>query len=140
MSTTEVGTRAAIRGTGRPPVAAPTRWLGADMGIAPVAVLLGIVGTLFTVIGSWIPAFWGDEAASIMSAERPLATIWRELGRVDAVHGAYYVFLHFWIDAFGASELSVRLPSSIAVGVAVAGTVVLADRLFTPSPPRAASR
>ena len=130
--TTEVGTRAAIRGTGRPPVAAPTRWLAADMGIAPVAVLLGILGSLFTVIGSWIPAFWGDEAASIMSAERPLATIWRELGRVDAVHGAYYVFLHFWIDAFGASELSVRLPSSIAVGVAVAGTVVLADRLFTP--------
>ena len=131
MSITEVGTSAATRGTRHPPLTAPARWLGADAGIGPVAVLLGIIGWLFTFIGSWIPAFWGDEAASIMSAERPLATIWQELGRVDAVHGAYYVFLHFWIEAFGASELSVRLPSTVAVGVAVAGTVVLADRMFT---------
>ncbi|CAN5143148.1 glycosyltransferase family 39 protein [soil metagenome] len=111
----------------------PSRWFGADAGIGPVAALLGAAGWLFTFIGSWIPAFWGDEAASVMSAERPLATIWRELGRVDAVHGAYYLFLHFWIDAFGASELSVRLPSTIAAGVAVAGTVVLAHRLFARS-------
>ena len=131
MSITEVGTSVAIRGTEQPPVTARARWLGANAGIGPVAVLLGFIGWLFTFIGSWIPAFWGDEAASIMSAERPLATIWQELGRVDAVHGAYYVFLHFWIDAFGASELSVRLPSTIAVGIAVAGTVVLADRTFT---------
>ena len=131
MSITEVGTSVAIRGTEQPPAKLRARWFGADAGIGPVAVLLGIIGWLFTFIGSWIPAFWGDEAASIMSAERPLATIWQELGRVDAVHGAYYLFLHFWIDAFGASELSVRLPSTIAVGVAVAGTVVLADRIFT---------
>ena len=121
----------ADRGGEQPPLTAPRRWLRADAGIGPVAVLLGIIGWLFTFIGSWVPAFWGDEAASIMSAERPLASIWPELGRVDAVHGAYYLFLHFWIDAFGASELSVRLPSTIAVGAAVAGTVVLADLLFT---------
>ena len=133
VGTTEVGISAAIRGTKPPPSAAPARWLSADAGVGPTAVLLGIIGWLFTFIGSWVPAFWGDEAASIMSAERPLATIWRELGRVDAVHGAYYVFLHFWIDAFGASELSVRFPSTIAVGVAVAGTVVIAYRLFTPA-------
>lgn len=133
MSTTEVGTAATLRSRDTPRPTRPTRWFGADAGIGPVAALLGAVGWLLTFIGSWIPAFWGDEAASIMSAERPLATIWRELGRVDAVHGTYYVFLHFWIDAFGASELSVRLPSTIAVAVAVAGTVVLAHRLFTPS-------
>lgn len=133
MSTTEISTSAGITGVERPlrPArSAPARWLRSDAGIGPVAAMLGVVGWLLTFIGSWIPAFWGDEAASIMSAERPLATIWRELGRVDAVHGAYYVFLHFWIDAFGASELSVRLPSTIAVGFAVAGTVVLANRLF----------
>jgi len=132
VSTTEVGITARVPGTERRP-ATLARWFAADAGIGPVAALLGIIGWVLTFAGSWVPAFWGDEAASIMSAERPLSTIWRELGRVDAVHGAYYVFLHLWIDAFGASELSVRLPSTIAVGVAVAGTVMLAHRVFAGS-------
>jgi mannosyltransferase len=100
-------------------------------GLGPVSAVLGLVGALISFAASWVPSFWGDEAASVMSAERPLSTLWGELGRVDAVHGAYYVFLHFWIQAFGASELSVRLPSAIAIGVAVAGTVVLADLLLS---------
>jgi mannosyltransferase len=99
------------------------------LGIRLIALVLGGFGAVVSFAGSWIPSFWGDEAASVMSAERPLGTLWRELGRVDAVHGTYYLFLHFWIDAFGASELSVRLPSALAVGVAVAGVVVLANLL-----------
>ncbi|MES2092615.1 MAG: hypothetical protein V4531_02230 [Actinomycetota bacterium] len=134
MSTTAIGTRSGGQELAGALPGLPARWFGADAGIGPLAALLGSTGWLATFIGSWIPAFWGDEAASIMSAERPLATIWRELGRVDAVHGAYYVFLHFWIRAFGASELSVRQPSTIAVGLAIAGTVVLADRLFAQNP------
>ncbi len=100
-------------------------------GIRPLSIGLGLFGALFSFAGSWIPSFWGDEAATVLSAERPLGTLWRELGRVDAVHGTYYLFMHFWIRAFGASELSVRLPSAIAVGLAVAGTVVLARLLLS---------
>ena len=96
-----------------------------------LASALGIVGSLALFIGSWNPSYWGDEAASVLSATRPLATLWPMLGRIDAVHGTYYVFLHFWIDAFGASELSTRLPSVLAAGVAIGGTVVLASQLFT---------
>jgi mannosyltransferase len=120
-------------------VSTSTIQLGADVassrgfrrpfGIRLVALVLGAFGAAVSFAGSWIPSFWGDEAASVMSAERPLGTLWRELGRVDAVHGTYYLFLHFWIGAFGASELSVRLPSAIAVGLAVAGVVVLANLL-----------
>lgn len=44
---------------------------------------------------------------------------------VDAVHVVYYAFLHLWVDVFGASAFSVRLPSALAVGATVAGVFVL---------------
>jgi len=65
-----------------------------------------------------------------MSAERSFPSLFGMLGNVDAVHGVYYVFLHGWIDLFGASELSTRLPSAIAIGIGAAGTVTLA-RFFS---------
>lgn len=89
------------------------------------AWLVGLVGFLVSFAWSWQPSFWGDEAASVMSAERSLPSLFRMLGHVDAVHGTYYLFLHYWIGLFGASELSTRLPSALAIGVAAAGTVVL---------------
>jgi mannosyltransferase len=109
----------------RPPVAETRRvpWLTASV--------LGLIAFTVSVAGSWIPSLWGDEAASIMSAQRPWASLFTMLGHVDAVHGTYYVFLHLWIDVFGASTFSVRLPSSIAIGAAAAGIVVLVNRLAT---------
>jgi mannosyltransferase len=130
VTTPEVETRAILvkperlPRIGAPFVVAPRRRIPA------IAALLGLVGMLVSFAGSWNPSFWGDEAASIMSAERPLGTLWAELSHIDAVHGLYYLFLHFWIDLFGASELAVRLPSAIAVGFVVAGTVVLGTMLF----------
>ncbi|WP_349898119.1 glycosyltransferase family 39 protein [Parafrigoribacterium soli] len=98
--------------------------------IRGIAIVFGLLAAVVSVAGSWIPSFWGDEAASIMSAERPLDTLFPMLGRVDAVHGFYYLFLHGWITLFGASEFSVRLPSAVGVGLAAAGTVVLAAKFF----------
>lgn len=94
-----------------------------------LAVLLGVLGFVSTAAGSWIPSLWGDEAATVMSAERSWPSLFAMLGHVDAVHGTYYAFMHLWIDAFGASAFSVRLPSAIATGLATAGLVVLAHRL-----------
>jgi mannosyltransferase len=93
------------------------------------AVAMGLVGFVASFIGVWNPSLWGDEAASIMSAERPLPSLFRMLGNVDAVHGTYYLLLHYWIGIFGTSELSVRLPSTIAVGILVAGVYVLGRTL-----------
>jgi len=96
-----------------------------------LAVVLGLLGTFISAWGSWIPSLWGDEAASVMSAQRPLSSLFLMLLHVDAVHGTYYLFLHFWVDVFGASPFSVRLPPAIAVGFAVAGVVYLVSRLGT---------
>jgi len=95
----------------------------------PTAAVLGGLAALITWLGSWNPSYWGDEAATVLSAERPLHTLFAELSRVDAVHGLYYLGMHFWIQVFGASELSTRLPSALAAGALVAGTVVLGTRL-----------
>ncbi|TFD57347.1 hypothetical protein E3T39_15245 [Cryobacterium suzukii] len=96
------------------------------------AGFVGLVAFLVSFAWSWQPSYWGDEAASIMSAERSLPSLFGMLDNVDAVHGVYYLFLHGWIDLFGTSELSTRLPSAIAIGVAASGTVVLA-RFFMAS-------
>ncbi len=90
-----------------------------------LAVVLGTLSALFSVTGSWIPSYWGDEAASVMSAQRPLASLEPMLERVDAVHGFFYVILHFWIKVFGASPFAVRSLSALCVGLAAAGIVVL---------------
>lgn len=92
---------------------------------ASVPWLLGALGAVFGFTGSWIPSYWGDEAASVMSAERSWSSLAGLLGNIDAVHGVYYALLHVWVGAFGATELATRLPSAIAVGLTVAGTVFL---------------
>ena len=102
------------------------------VGLAGRAVGLGIVTAALSITGSWIPSVWGDEATSILSSERSLPSLFRMLGHVDAVHGTYYLLLHFWVQVFGASAFSVRVPSAIAAGVAAAGVVVLATRLAGP--------
>ena len=93
-----------------------------------VAMVIGAAATLVAVAGSWIPSFWGYEAASIMSARRDWASLWALLGTIDAVHGLYYVLLHVWIDLAGDSPFAVRLPSGIAVGAASAGLYLLVRR------------
>src|SRR6478736_1674693 len=105
----------------RPPTTTRSRLRQADP-----ALTLGVIGAAVGFAGSWIPSYWGDEAASVMSASRPLDGLVTELSKVDAVHGVYYALLHVWISLFGTSEVATRLPSAIAVGLMVAGTVVLA--------------
>ncbi|MGN8024598.1 glycosyltransferase family 39 protein [Microbacterium sp. 22242] len=93
--------------------------------------VLGLLGVAASAAGSWIPSLWGDEAASLMSATRPLPTLWHMLGYVDAVHGLYYLGLHAWIDVFGPSAFSIRFPSALAIGVCTAAVVWLCGRFGT---------
>lgn len=100
-----------------------------DRRDAIAAASLGLTAIAVSALGSANASLWGDEAASILSAQRPLPSLFTMLQKVDAVHGLYYLGLHFWIGLFGASPFSVRFPSAIAVGAAVAGLVLLGSRL-----------
>ncbi|KQR65958.1 glycosyltransferase family 39 protein [Frigoribacterium sp. Leaf172] len=125
------GVRAADRGAAD---RGSAEWGAARTAARPpirLAVVLGLIAAVIPAAGSWIPSFWGDEAASVMSAQRPLPSLFHMVGHIDAVHGLYYLGLHFWIDLFGASPFSTRLPSALAVGAMVAGVVLLVDRLGT---------
>lgn len=94
-----------------------------------MAALLGGLATVLAVMGSWNVSLWTDEAATIAGARRTLPELFGMLQRVDAVHGLYYLLMHFWIDFFGQSALSLRLPSALAVGVGAAGVYVLVRRV-----------
>ncbi len=92
----------------------------------PPAVLALLLG--FRHLGR--PLLWRDELATWSATTRSLGHLWGLLGNVDAVSGAYYVFLHGWTAVFGDSPVALRTPSVLAVGVAAGLTAALGKRLF----------
>ncbi|MFJ3491015.1 glycosyltransferase family 39 protein [Leifsonia aquatica] len=113
------------RRTGAAPLAAVRPWT--------IAIAFGLVATAVSATGSWIPSLWGDEAASVMSAQRPVGSLLNMLLHVDAVHGFYYLGLHGWIRLVGESAFAIRFPSAVAIGFAVAAITLLAGRRGGPA-------
>jgi mannosyltransferase len=89
---------------------------------AVVATLIGLWG--FTTV-----PLSGDEAVTASAATRTASQLWQMLHHVDAVHGAYYLILHYWVSWFGASEGALRVPSLIGVAVAAGLLALLGRRL-----------
>lgn len=98
-----------------------------------IAIAFGLVATAVSAAGSWIPSLWGDEAASVMSAKRPVDSLFTMLFHVDAVHGFYYLGLHGWMRLVGDSAFAIRFPSAVAIGFAVAAITLLAGRRGGPT-------
>lgn len=86
-----------------------------------LAISIGVGAAFLAVVGSWQVSLWTDESATISASSRSLPELWYLLQHVDAVHGLYYILLHFWIGAFGQSPFSLRLPSAMAIGGAAMG-------------------
>ncbi len=75
------------------------------------------------------PSFWRDEAATISGSQRPVGAIFVLTRTQDAVHGLYYLVMHFVIAVGGSSETALRLPSLIAMSLAAGLVAALGRRL-----------
>lgn len=91
-----------------------------------------VVATLLTLVGSWIPSYWNDEAATLRLARLPLPELLAFAQQKDAVHVVYALLMHGWIAIAGESELAVRAPSALAAGAGAAGVLVLLRSLGRP--------
>ena len=99
------------------------RWLlVAQVGLV-AAVAVGIGLRFWTS-----SALWLDEALTVNIARLPLHEIPSYLRR-DGAPPLYYVLLHFWMGAFGRSDLGVRSLSG-ALSVATLPVAWLAGRRF----------
>jgi mannosyltransferase len=95
--------------------------------------LVGVIPALAElVIGGYKlggPSLWRDEGYTINSSQRSVSQILALTWHQDAVHGLYYLLIHFVIGAFGTSAVVLRLPSLLAMCLAAAVTAVLGQRL-----------
>jgi mannosyltransferase len=89
----------------------------------------GLFGLAFGAYQVGVPTLWRDEAATIEAATRTVPQILALLHHVDAVTGAYYLFMHPVVTFLGTSATAVRLPSVLAMAVAAAFTTALGRRL-----------
>jgi mannosyltransferase len=91
-----------------------------------------IAAATMTWFGVWDlargSAMGNDEVVSRFAALLPLPRLFHLLRHIDAVHGLYYLLLHFWM-AVGTSPAVMRIPSVIAMAVAAGLLAILAQRL-----------
>ncbi|WP_017936175.1 glycosyltransferase family 39 protein [Nocardioides sp. Iso805N] len=112
------------------PPARPTRPGPASRRSSAIApVLVGLLAASVSLIRIGHPSIWTDEAATVSGATRSVSAWWALITRIDAVHGAYYLGMHYWIALAGRSATMLRLPSALAVGAGAAGVVRLGTLL-----------
>ena len=75
------------------------------------------------------PSLWRDEAYTISAAQRPVGQMFAMLGHVDAVHGPYYLCMHFVVSLLGTSAVALRLPSLLGMVITAGFTAALGRRL-----------
>jgi mannosyltransferase len=111
----------------------PRRFLPGWLVIAVPAVLALVTSGLD--LGS--PSLWRDEAYTKDAINRSLGHLFAMLNHMDAVHGAYYVIMHFFAEGFGTSEAALRFPSLCAMAVATAFTAAIGRRAARMAAPTA---
>jgi mannosyltransferase len=117
------------------PAAAPAGPRQAGAGAAAWLVPLASAIAAFAVglYGIGRPSFWRDEAYTLDAASRTPGQILALLRNADAVHGAYYLCMHYVLAVAGRSETAVRLPSVAAMAVAAGFLAATGIRLAASS-------
>ena len=114
---------AGIQRRGLPP------WAAYVARYAPVLLPAAVM----TVAGLWgltrDSSMGNDEVATRWAALLNLRDLARLLRHVDAVHGLYYLLMHVWVAIGGSGPTALRVPSVIAMVIAVALVSVLARQL-----------
>jgi len=87
-------------------------------------VILGIFLRLYHISDQGI---WFDEAFSIYESQRHATRI---LASYDPSPPLYYLVLHFWMEVFGTSEVSVRVPSAIFGVISIIVIYLLGKLIF----------
>jgi len=115
----------AARTAAQPPAqpAARRRWSGWLVVAVPAVTSLVVGG--YEIGG---PSLWRDEAYTRDAIARPVGQIFALLGHQDAVHGAYYLFMHVIAAAIGTSAIALRLPSLCAMVIATGFTAAAGRR------------
>jgi mannosyltransferase len=90
------------------------------------ALLMGIVAA----IGLGRPGLWTDEFATWGMTTVSWSEGLKVLRWVDAVIGPYYGLMKAWTEVFGDSDLSLRIPSVIAMALAAALTGAIGNRVY----------
>ena len=83
------------------------------------------------------PSLWRDEAYTKDAITRSIGHLFAMLNHMDAVHGTYYVILHFFSEVFGTSAVALRFPSLCAMAVATAFTAAIGRRAARMAAPTA---
>ncbi|MEO7235485.1 MAG: glycosyltransferase family 39 protein, partial [Lapillicoccus sp.] len=94
-----------------------------------LALTVGVLALTVELVGAWSPSLWTDEAVTISAARMSWADLWAFVQTVDAVHGTYYAAMKPWLALAGTSAVALRLPSAVAVALAVSMMFLLGRRL-----------
>jgi mannosyltransferase len=81
--------------------------------LLPAAVATGVGLWEFTRV-----PLSNDEAVTVGVADRSVPQIIETMRHVDAVHGVYYLVMHFVVMIWGTGEVAARVPSLIGTAVA----------------------
>jgi len=109
---------------GPAPARGPAWLIPGCAALATLAVMLCRIG---------VPSFWRDEGATLSAAHRSFPQLIRLLGHMDAVHGMYYLLIWLLARVAGSGELTLRLPSAVAMAVAAGLLTALGRRLLSPA-------
>ncbi|WP_181442397.1 glycosyltransferase family 39 protein [Streptomyces tateyamensis] len=91
----------------------------------PALLMLGL-----GLYGNTRVGLWRDELATWSAINRSTGQLYYLLHHLDAVSGAYYLFLQEWARLFGHSLAVLRLPSALAMAVAAVFVALTGTKLF----------